>query len=282
MSLRLDDGHRPHGDAFLAAESAKALCPAALDGDGCTCRFAEPLLHRRPVWRQFRRLTDNRTVDVTDHEPCFLHERDRVAQQRQRIGALPLRVRVGKVLANVAQTSGAEQRIGDRVGHRIGVTMTVQTTLALERHATQDQRSRGVVAEAMNVEPLPDSNHWHAHRGLLQTLHLNDMSPRPRQVVGISDLAIVRVAFHHNHASAGSFHQRGVIRCRIASEVGGAQHLGTERLRRLHRHQFGAVRRMYDQTVSGDLLDRVGHRHAGDRPVGASSYGCDDTAKHVG
>jgi len=270
--LRLDDGHRPHGDAFLAAESAKALCPAALDGDGCTCRFTEPLLHRRPVWRQFRCLTDNRTVDVTDHEPRFVHERDRVAQQHQRIDALPLRVRVGKVLANVAQTGGAQQRISHRVGDRVGVAVPVQATSSLERHPSQHQRSRRVVTETMNVEPLPHTNHWSLP---------SNVSPCPGQIVGAGDLAIVRVAGHHDHASTGRLDQRCVVGGHVADQIGSAQHVRTKRLRCLHGHQLSAVRRVHNQAVAGDLLDRVGHLHARDRAVGTSHNGGHHTVKYV-
>ena len=63
-----------HGDAFLAPEGAQSFGTSALHGDRCTGGFAEPLLHRRPVGCQLRRLAHDRTVDVTDREPRFAHQ----------------------------------------------------------------------------------------------------------------------------------------------------------------------------------------------------------------
>ena len=44
----------------------------------------------------------------------------------------PLRVGVGEVLADVAEPGRAEQRVGDGVGHDVGVAVAGQAPLALE------------------------------------------------------------------------------------------------------------------------------------------------------
>ena len=79
-------------------------------------RLGEPLAHRVAVRRELRALQHDRGVDVADREAARAQLGDHGAQQRDRVGAFYCRVRVGEVLADVAEPGGAEQRVDDRRG----------------------------------------------------------------------------------------------------------------------------------------------------------------------
>ena len=49
------------------------------------------------------------------------HDRDGAFQQLDAVGALPLRIGVGKMLADVARGGRAENRVGHRVTQHVGI-----------------------------------------------------------------------------------------------------------------------------------------------------------------
>jgi hypothetical protein len=104
--------------------------------------------------------------------------------------------------------------------------------------------------------------------------------PGPGEVVGVGDLAVCRVAGDDHHAAARGLDQRGVVGGGAVGQVSGAQHARSERLRRLHGHHLGTVG-VCTTAVGGDLLDRVGERDPGYRPVGPARYRVDDELEHV-
>ena len=166
FSLRfasLDDRDSPTSNSFATPECAKTFCAPTLDGDGRTGRDAQMLLHLVSAGCQLRLLAHNRAVDVADHPTSVSEQSGRMAEQLQRIDAFPLRIGVGKMLADIAEAGGAEERIGDRVGDRVGVAVAVQSALAGKRHAAEHERARPVVAEPVDVEALPDTYHRCRH-----------------------------------------------------------------------------------------------------------------------
>ena len=81
----------------------------------------------------------------------------RRAEQLHGIGVLPLRVAVGKELADVAGTRGAENRVGERVRHGVGIAMPGEPALMRNGHAAKHQRASR--DEAVGVVPDPHSAH---------------------------------------------------------------------------------------------------------------------------
>ena len=59
-------------------------------------------------------------------QPAARTSADGPAQQVDAVGARERGIGVGEVLADVAEAGGAEERVGDRVGHRIGVAVPGQ------------------------------------------------------------------------------------------------------------------------------------------------------------
>ena len=64
-----------------------------------------------------------------------------MAEQRDRVGAGPARVGVGKVHADVAEPGRTEQCVGAGVGDDVGIAVTLEATLAVERHAAEHQHA---------------------------------------------------------------------------------------------------------------------------------------------
>ena len=79
--------------------------------------------HRGDVRRELRRLRDDRRVDVADRVATLARQRRDVAQQRAAVGALPARIGVREVRAEVAQRERAEERVADRVQQHVGIGM---------------------------------------------------------------------------------------------------------------------------------------------------------------
>ena len=79
------------------------------------------------------------------------------AQQLHRVRVLPLRIAVGKELADVPGTGRAENSIGERVGHRVGIRMSGQPVRVRDGDAAQDERPAR--DEAVGVVADPHAGH---------------------------------------------------------------------------------------------------------------------------
>ena len=86
------------------------------------------------------------------------YERHRPAEQ---FGAGDPRdegVGIGKVRADVAESRGAEERVGDGVTHDVSVRMSRDARFGLEHDATQGQRTRGVAWMHVEAETDPGAS----------------------------------------------------------------------------------------------------------------------------
>ena len=119
-----DHGDRPAGDALAAAERAEALGPAALDGHrraGARRSGCASISARCGASFGASQTTEQSTLPIV--QPAAAHHAGDWREQHERVGARPLRVGVGEVLADVAEPGGAEQRVGDGVGDDVGVAV---------------------------------------------------------------------------------------------------------------------------------------------------------------
>ena len=159
---------------------------------------------RAPVWGA-RRPPSNRRCRSTS--PSAGHVGDDVAQQHDRVGARQRRVGVGEVLADVAEPGGAEQRVGDGVGDRVGVAVADE---ARARRGTGSRRAPAagrVVTEPVDVEALTDSD----LESLTRRLAPASQRAGPLEVVGLGDLAVAGLAGHDDDPAADRLDQRGVV-----------------------------------------------------------------------
>ena len=62
------------------------------------------------------------------------------------------------MFADVPEAGRPEQGIGAGVGDHVGVAVSDQPTLALERDAAEDEAAIGIVGEAVDVEALTDAD----------------------------------------------------------------------------------------------------------------------------
>ena len=92
--------------------------------------------------------------------PCSRTMVDRSTEQIDARRALPLRIGVGKMPADVAGPRGAENRVGDGVAHGVGVRMSGEAALERNGDAAENQRPPldqpvQVVANARSAGPAP-------------------------------------------------------------------------------------------------------------------------------
>ena len=148
---------------------------------------AQALDHGRGVRGQARGVGDDGAVGVGAGETRARRHGDHLGQQRHAVGALPHRVGVGEVPAEVAQPDRAQHGVGQRVADGVGVAVPAQAPGALDHDAAQHERAVRVVGEAVDVDALADA---HAHRPRRQ-------QPLGRaEVVGIGDLEVAGLAGH--------------------------------------------------------------------------------------
>jgi transposase InsO family protein len=102
-------------------------------------------------------LEDHGGVDVHDPPAGVPQERQRMAQQLQRVGVPVALVGVREVLADIAEPGGPEQRIDDRVRENVGIGVPVEAALLRDRDAAEHQPP--AVGEPVAVVADP------AHRG---------------------------------------------------------------------------------------------------------------------
>ena len=172
------------------------------------------------------------------------------------------------MLADVAETGGAEQRVGDGMGDGVGVAVAVQAADAFEHDTAEHQRSARVVAEAVDVESLADAN----------GVHRASLSARSRAQARSSRWVILRLVSSPATTTTRPPQSSTSAASSVASRspaCAARKHRRPERLRGLHGDERGPRRRLDDHVVGVDPLDRVGHRHAWDRPVGAVGDGRD-------
>src|SRR5215468_9093809 len=131
-------------NSLASADFAQALVRLPLDADAIE-RHAEDGrkvgAHLVDVRRELGPLQNDGRVDVTDGETFGANDLDGASQQVDARGALPPRVRIGKVAADVARTRSTKDRVGDRVAHRVGIRVPCEAAIEGNRHAAENQRA---------------------------------------------------------------------------------------------------------------------------------------------
>ena len=144
VQTRLKQRHGVDGHAFAAADLTHSLVGLSLYADrvhGDAERLREGRTDAIDVRRELRLLGDDHGIHVLHDVARGLHELHRARQQPQAVGALVLRIGIGKVPADVALRGGAQNRVGDRVAQRIAVGMAFQAGGKRDVLAAEDQRS---------------------------------------------------------------------------------------------------------------------------------------------
>ena len=122
-SWRTHNRNSETGDSLATADGTKALSTVSLHGDRGANSSREPLLHGLALRSQLGPLADHGTVHVARFEPRRPHTTGNLGEQDDAVSAGPLRIGIGEMLADIAKSSGAEQRISTRMGNNIGIAM---------------------------------------------------------------------------------------------------------------------------------------------------------------
>ena len=138
-------------NAFAAAGETEPFSGGRLDADS-SLRQAQQggngLAHRRFMRSDPRRFANDGEVDMVDDAAATLDQRAGVLDKARRGHTAPLWVTGREVVADVAFTGRAEQRVGDRMQCDVRVAVADQSALMGDTHAAKPQ----VMAKAEGVD----------------------------------------------------------------------------------------------------------------------------------
>ena len=134
---------------------ARTLTRSRLDAE----RAREAAAHLLAVRRDPRLLADQDAVRVDELEAGLAHLRVGVAQQVERVGAVPARVAGGEERADVAEPGRAEHGVGERVRDHVAVGVAGEAARMLDRDAAEHERN--AVLERMRVDADADAELRH-------------------------------------------------------------------------------------------------------------------------
>lgn len=147
---------RPTGNAFSAAEGTETFGATTLHRYRRSRCITESRLHIGALRSEFGCLAHNTAVDIADHPPLSPHHVGDTVQDLQRIDAAPAFVGVGEMLADVTEPCSTKESVGTGMCNHIGITVTHESRRILEDDAAQNQSTRRIIAEAMDIETLSD------------------------------------------------------------------------------------------------------------------------------
>ncbi len=134
--------HRLHGHGFAPADFADAFPSLGFQVDAFGGNRECPgqrLAHGTKVAAKLGLLGHDHAVNVTDFEAELIHQIAGMFEEAEARSIFPVRVVVGKMLADVAEPGGAEQGITNRVRHRIAVRVPGQALVKRDLHASEDE-----------------------------------------------------------------------------------------------------------------------------------------------
>ncbi len=252
-------------DRFAAADRIDTLVRFCLDAHrigSYAQRFGQPQLHLPLVRSQLRPLEHDHHVHVFNRPSEPPDNRDRIAEQIGADGILPSRIGVRIVLADVARARGAEDRVGHRVTHDIGVRMAEGAPLGWNGDAAENQRP--AFDELVQVVSDADPRRRRRRR-------LRRRGARRLEIGCRRDFHVRRITRDDVHRITGVLRKRGLVGRLDAAAPDGhgfLEHLAPKGLRRL-RHVDRVPRQRLDDHRRRvrvlDALHGVVDRHRHDR-----------------
>lgn len=129
------------GDSFAVADGVDALVGLGLErnlfsgnAEGASKSFA----HFREMLAEFGFFENDDRIDILNHEVLPAKQFSSVFQEEQAVRAFPLRIRIRKQLADIAEPSRAKQRIAYRVSENVAVGMANRAFVKRKFDAADD------------------------------------------------------------------------------------------------------------------------------------------------
>ena len=167
---------------------------------------------------------------------------DGALEQRDAVRALPFRIGIGKMLADIARRGRAENRIGHRVAQHVGIRMAGEPGLVRNLHAANDERPARL--QAVQIVAGTDSHRRHGPRSRPSSRRFQVQAPGQRlrhaKIQLGRDLDVRRLALDQAHRMARLLGEGGLVgrRSRMLARparIASCEHLAGERLRRLRQ-----------------------------------------------
>ena len=205
-------------------------------------------------------LGNDSQVHIGEAQPLPVEQAQNLVQQYRRGNIVKGGVRIGEVFAYVAQAGAAEQGVHQRMQQHIAVGVRHDFHIAFQQHAAQAQRPSRPVA--VHIVAETDAGKRLRH-GIFR---------QEAQIFGMGDLAVVALAFDHDHGMPLRLHQNSVVG-RIQSlflrrGMRGPQQAGVKALRRLYRGDLVPGQRR-GNAFPVQTFDRIRHAQPGHDGRGA-------------
>ena len=245
---------------------------------GCTDDAGQPGLHLGPARRQLRRLADDVAVHV-DRPSTPRPARARSPRRSSAMESAPRPARrrcrgsAGRCHRALPPRAVRRPPRGRRRRHRCGRRDHARP----RTDATEHERARRVVAEAVHVEALAD-----AHTAGLSWSGSSPVAApatRRRAQTRSSGTVTLRLSGSPSTTSTRPPTASTNAASSVPSPPGGVrvpQDVGSEGLGRLHGHEAWTDPASRPPAPVVDLLDGVGQGDPGHRPVGAAAHGVHD------
>ncbi len=134
------------GNPFFLANGSEAFVGGGFDADlvaGEPEASAQAIAHLGEMGFEFGPFGDDDGIDVTDLPALVEDQLVDLGEELQAIGAFPLGVFGGEVVADIAQAGGSEHGIHDGVGEDIGIAVADEAKFVVDFDAAEDEGAIG-------------------------------------------------------------------------------------------------------------------------------------------
>ena len=144
-------------------------------------------------------------IEISDRPPSCLEFCPHFGKKFE-TGAIAIsRIAVRKMLSDISEAGGAEQRITNGMAKDVGIRMALQSFFKWEFHAAEDQFTPG--CQAMVVDALSDADCGpRARRSSAGKKDLGEV-----KIQRSSDFNVVRGSGNHHDTMTGPSHHRGLV-----------------------------------------------------------------------
>lgn len=121
-----------NGNSFFPSDGAESFVGGSFNTDRRWIELqglSQVLLHLLKMGFEFRTLGDNDAIEIANGPAFLLDEAVDLFEEGEAVGAAPLLIRGGEVMANVAEAERAEHGIHDGMSEDIGITVAVEAAI---------------------------------------------------------------------------------------------------------------------------------------------------------
>lgn len=128
-----------NGNSFFPSDGAESFVGSSFNADRRWIELqgiSQVLLHLLEMGFEFRTLGNNDAIEITNGPAFFVDEAVHLFEEGEAVGAAPLLICGGEVMADIAEAERAEHGIHDGMSEDIGITVAVEAAIARQDNPT--------------------------------------------------------------------------------------------------------------------------------------------------